>query len=57
MAIFAPLPHAYSPIDQTLRDKLLPPFWMDGGKDKYILGTDAFGRDILSRLIYGRASA
>lgn len=53
MAIFAPLLAPYSPIDQTLRDKLLPPFWLDGGSTKYILGTDAFGRDILSRLIYG----
>src|SRR5262245_34188840 len=53
MAIFAPLLAPYSPIDQTLRDKLLPPFWMDGGSTKYILGTDAFGRDILSRLISG----
>src|SRR5258708_2508346 len=52
MAIFAPLLAPYSPIDQTLRDKLLPPAWMMGGKDKYLLGTDAFGRDILSRLIY-----
>ena len=38
---------------KTLRDKLVPPAWMMGGKDKYFLGTDAFGRDILSRLIYG----
>ena len=53
MALFAPLIAPSSPIDQTLRDKLLPPFWMDGGSWKYILGTDAFGRDILSRLIYG----
>ena len=53
MAILAPLLAPYSPIDQTLRDKLLPPFWMEGGSTKYILGTDAFGRDILSRLIYG----
>ena len=53
MAIFAPLLAPHSPIDQTLRDKLLPPAWMLGGKDKYLLGTDAFGRDILSRLIYG----
>ena len=28
MALFAPLLAPYSPIDQTLRDKLLPPFWM-----------------------------
>jgi len=53
MAIFAPLLAPYSPIDQTLRDKLLPPIWFEGGSAKYILGTDAFGRDILSRLIYG----
>src|SRR5262245_38829618 len=53
MALFAPLLAPHSPIDQTLRDKLLPPFWMTGGSDKYLLGTDAFGRDILSRLIYG----
>ena len=53
MAVFAPLLAPHSPIDQTLRDKLLPPAWMMGGKDKYFLGTDAFGRDILSRLIYG----
>src|SRR6267142_2025798 len=53
MALFAPLLAPYSPIDQTLRDKLLPPAWLMGGSDKYLLGTDAFGRDILSRLIYG----
>ena len=53
MALFAPLLAPYSPIDQTLRDKLIPPFWAEGGSTQYILGTDAFGRDMLSRLIYG----
>lgn len=53
MAVFAPLLAPHSPIDQTLRDKLLPPAWMEGGDAKYLLGTDAFGRDVLSRLIYG----
>ncbi len=53
MAVFAPHLAPYSPIDQTLRDKLLPPAWVDGGNMKYILGTDTFGRDILSRLIFG----
>jgi peptide/nickel transport system permease protein len=53
MAVFAPLLAPWSPIDQTLPDKLMPPFWLDGGSTKYVLGTDAFGRDILSRLIYG----
>ena len=53
MALFAPLLAPHSPIDQTLRDKLIPPFWVEGGEMRYILGTDQFGRDILSRLIYG----
>jgi dipeptide transport system permease protein len=32
---------------------LVPPFWQPGGSLTYPLGTDAIGRDILSRLIYG----
>lgn len=31
----------------------LPPVWMKGGDQKFILGTDDLGRDFLSRLIYG----
>ena len=31
----------------------MPPFWQEGGNTAYLLGTDAVGRDILSRLIYG----
>jgi dipeptide transport system permease protein len=32
---------------------LRPPFWQEGGSLTYPLGTDAIGRDILSRLIHG----
>ena len=32
---------------------LKPPFWQQGGSIAYPLGTDAIGRDILSRLIHG----
>ena len=32
---------------------LRPPFWQAGGSVQYLLGTDAIGRDILSRLIHG----
>ena len=32
---------------------LKPPFWQEGGSLAYPLGTDAIGRDILSRLIHG----
>src|SRR5690606_30039095 len=31
--------------------RLLPPAWMSEGSSTYILGTDQFGRDILSRLM------
>ncbi|HMN84829.1 MAG TPA: ABC transporter permease subunit [Bauldia sp.] len=53
LAVFAPVfaPH---PPDQQFRDTLLaPPFWQAGGSLAFPLGTDAVGRDILSRLIYG----
>jgi dipeptide transport system permease protein len=53
IAIFAPLlsPH---PPELQYRDALLrPPVWDEGGSWTYILGTDAVGRDMLSRLMYG----
>jgi peptide/nickel transport system permease protein len=36
-----------------LSDARLPPFWLEGGQSRYLLGTDDQGRDILSALIYG----
>ena len=36
------------------RDALLtPPVWQEGGDWRFLLGTDAVGRDVLSRLIHG----
>ncbi len=53
VAIFADVIAPYSPIEQ-FRDALLtPPVWQDGGDSKFLLGTDAIGRDILSRIIHG----
>ena len=52
-AVFAPIVAPYSPTKQTLRDKLLPPAWQEGGTTEHLLGTDVLGRDILSRLIHG----
>ena len=52
-AVFAPIIAPYSPTKQTLRDKLLPPAWQEGGTTEHLLGTDILGRDILSRLIHG----
>lgn len=53
MAIFAPFFAPHSPSEQNRQMLLLPPFWMQNGSLSYPLGTDAVGRDILSRLIYG----
>jgi peptide/nickel transport system permease protein len=36
-----------------LSDARLPPVWSEGGKLKFLLGTDDQGRDILSALMYG----
>ena len=52
-ALFAPLIAPHDPAQQ-FRDALLaPPVWQDGGTSGFLLGTDAVGRDLLSRLIYG----
>ena len=45
-----------APFDPSLQNRdalLLPPVWTEAGHWPYILGTDAVGRDMLSRLIYG----
>ena len=53
IAIFAPLIAPHAPNNQY-RDALLAvPVWQEGGSWKFILGTDAVGRDMLSRLIFG----
>jgi dipeptide transport system permease protein len=43
----------FDPIAQDRTAFLKPPIWMEGSDPRYILGTDAVGRDILSRLIHG----
>lgn len=53
VAIFAPLVAPHSPTEQVRGAFLRPPAWQQGGSWEYILGTDAVGRDVLSRLIYG----
>ncbi len=53
LAILAPLVTPHSPSVQNRDVLLLPPALAAGGQWTYFLGTDAVGRDILSRLIYG----
>ncbi|MEO1454094.1 MAG: ABC transporter permease [Pseudomonadota bacterium] len=50
--LFADLLAPYDYTDQTLRNRFAPPVWM-GGDWSHPLGTDALGRDILSRLLNG----
>lgn len=52
-AVFADFIAPHSPVEQ-FRDHLLqPPAWQAGGSWTFPLGTDAVGRDMLSRLIHG----
>ena len=46
-AIFAPEIAPYSPIDQAFTDQLRPP------SPPHLFGTDEFGRDVFSRVLYG----
>lgn len=52
-AIFADFIAPYDPYAQDLLARLKPPFWSEGGSLDHILGTDNYGRDMLSRLIHG----
>ena len=47
-AVFAPWVAPYGPLSLNLMNAYAPPF-----TEGHLLGTDNFGRDILSRLIYG----
>lgn len=47
VALFAPLLAPFDPTTQHLTDRL------QGPSSTYLLGTDNFGRDLLSRLLYG----
>ena len=52
-AVFAPILTPTSPTDGDITMKLIPPIWMERGDPTHPLGTDRFGRDVLSRIIYG----
>jgi peptide/nickel transport system permease protein len=54
VAVFAPVLAPYDPYDQDLTNRLVPPVW-DAAKGTWDhpFGTDALGRDYLSRLMFG----
>ncbi len=53
LALAAPIISPHDPLEQNLDIVLRPPVWVAGGVRTYPLGTDHFGRDILSRVLYG----
>jgi dipeptide transport system permease protein len=53
LALLAPLIAPHPPLEQYKGFTKLPPFWMEGSDPRFRLGTDAVGRDMVSRLLYG----
>ncbi len=56
ISILAPVitPHnTYDTATFDIMDSETPPVWMEGGSERFILGTDIQGRDLLSTMIYG----
>ena len=52
-AVFAPYLAPHRPTDGDITQKSIPPVWMERGDREHPLGTDRFGRDVLSRIIWG----
>ncbi|NRA20131.1 MAG: ABC transporter permease [Oceanospirillaceae bacterium] len=56
VAILAPVLAPFDPYDPSsidIMDSELPPVWQEDSEAKFLLGTDAQGRDLLSTILYG----
>ncbi len=53
VALFANVIAPHGPVEQFRDALLFPPVWQEGGSWTFPLGTDAVGRDMLSRLLFG----
>jgi peptide/nickel transport system permease protein len=52
-AVCTPSLAPHSPTEGDIVQKSIPPAWIARGTWEHALGTDRFGRDVLSRIIYG----
>jgi ABC-type dipeptide/oligopeptide/nickel transport system permease subunit len=61
VAALAPRIAPHDPYEVGIRQTRLPPMWVHGktisGLEQYPLGTDRYGRDILSRMLYATRTA
>jgi len=53
LALGADIVAPYSPTEQFRDAVRAAPAWAEGGSQRFLLGTDSLGRDMLSRLIHG----
>ncbi|MGD9713007.1 MAG: ABC transporter permease [Thermomicrobiales bacterium] len=53
VALFAPWLAKEELTAANLTSRLMPPFWLEGGLEGSLLGTDQLGRDLFTRIIYG----
>ena len=56
ISVLAPVVAPYNSYDTAtfdIMDAEIPPSWMEGGSDMFLLGTDIQGRDLLSTMIFG----
>ncbi len=56
VSILAPVIAPHNPYDTSTIDVMdaeIPPSWMNGGEERFWLGTDIQGRDLYSTMLYG----
>ena len=56
LSVLAPIIAPFDPWDQTqfdIMDSEIPPIGSENSDERFILGTDAMGRDMLSTILYG----
>lgn len=53
VAAFGPYLSPHDPLKGSLRARLSPPAWQEGGSWQHLFGTDRLGRDVLARLVAG----